>query len=333
MAGWIALALAATFPDAARAANPAPSCQSAGCHAAIGKAKWVHGPVGIGACEVCHVVGPNDRPGKKHDLKLAAAGAALCFSCHQEKEAMRKEAFVHGPVAAEECTPCHDPHQSEHKFQLKRAGADLCFSCHSRDMIAKQNVHGPVKGGNCGACHVPHGSRNKFLLAKERPGLCTDCHAKIGDLIKNSKNVHGPVQEGDCNACHDAHASDNPRRLLDFFPAQFYMPYAVKNYALCFECHNNDIASTPETTSLTDFRDGNRNLHFVHINKEKGRSCKACHEVHAGDQEKHIRKDVPFGSGGWMLPVNFKRTATGGYCEVGCHRPMSYDRAKAAATK
>jgi hypothetical protein len=66
-------------------------------------------------------------------------------------------------------------------------------------------------------------------------------------------------------------------------------------------------------------------MHFLHVNKEKGRSCKACHEVHAGNQDKHVRKEVPFG-GSWKLPVNFTKTPNGGSCVVGCHKPKAYDR-------
>ncbi|PLX46332.1 MAG: cytochrome C, partial [Deltaproteobacteria bacterium] len=67
-------------------------------------------------------------------------------------------------------------------------------------------------------------------------------------------------------------------------------------------------------------------LHYLHVNKDpKGRSCKACHEVHAGNQDKHIRKEVPFGAK-WKLPVNYTKTDTGGNCVVGCHKPKDYDR-------
>ena len=58
------------------------------------------------------------------------------------------------------------------------------------------------------------------------------------------------------------------------FPATFYMPYKTENYALCFDCHNKDIALNQFTTKLTDFRNGDLNLHYLHVNKDpKGRSC------------------------------------------------------------
>ena len=54
-------------------------------------------------------------------------------------------------------------------------------------------------------------------------------------------------------------------------------------------------------------------------------ACKACHEVHAGSQLKHIRNEVPFGDM-WSYPISFTKTDTGGGCVVGCHKPLDYDR-------
>jgi predicted CXXCH cytochrome family protein len=75
---------------------------------------------------------------------------------------------------------------------------------------------------------------------------------------------------------------------------------------------------------LTSFRDGSYNLHFFHVNNEKGRTCTACHDPHASDQAKHIRYEVPFGA--WSYPINFTKTPTGGRCVVGCHAPKKFDR-------
>ena len=92
----------------------------------------------------------------------------------------------------------------------------------------------------------------------------------------------------------------------------------------------NEIATKNSTETLTDFRNGKLNLHFVHVNREKGRSCKACHEVHAGNQEKHIAFEVPYGKSNWMLPIKYTKTETGGTCVVGCHKEKPYDRVNPA---
>ena len=82
---------------------------------------------------------------------------------------------------------------------------------------------------------------------------------------------------------------------------------------------------TPETTDLTDFRNGKTNMHYLHVNKaERGRTCRACHETHGSDLPKHIRESIPYGK--WDLPIRFTKTETGGSCSPGCHLPKPYDR-------
>ena len=84
------------------------------------------------------------------------------------------------------------------------------------------------------------------------------------------------------------------------FPAGEYAAYSDKEYALCFTCHKRDLLQFPDTSFATDFRDGERNLHYLHVNKsEKGRSCRMCHNIHWRNQReaccrKHsIRKMEP----------------------------------------
>ena len=122
--------------------------------------------------------------------------------------------------------------------------------------------------------------------------------------------------------------------LTDEYPPRFYESYSVKAYALCFECHNDQMAATAQTTSLTGFRDGTRNLHFTHVNKaDRGRTCRACHEVHASKWPFHIREGVPFGNKGWILKLQFERTDNGGSCAKSCHAQASYNRVKPTNSK
>jgi len=80
-----------------------------------------------------------------------------------------------------------------------------------------------------------------------------------------------------------------------------------------------------KTTTLTKFRNGDQNLHYLHVNKdERGRTCRACHEVHASQQKHQIRDAVPYGHTGYMLKINFTQTATGGTCAKTCHVTRSY---------
>ena len=55
----------------------------------------------------------------------------------------------------------------------------------------------------------------------------------------------------------------------------------------------------------------------------RGRTCRACHEVHASKQRHQIRDGVPYGSRGWVLKLNYTRTETGGSCARTCHKERS----------
>jgi predicted CXXCH cytochrome family protein len=195
--------------------------------------------------------------------------------------------------------------------------------------IAEAKVsHQPVKKGDCSSCHVSHFTDFEKLLKAPLKEICFTCHKELGEKVGADKFHHGPVSVNDCAGCHETHGSAYPRILRSYFPAEFYIPYKTENYAICFDCHSKEIALNAKTTALTDFRNGESNLHFLHVNKEKrGRSCKACHEVHSGNQAKHIREEVPYGKK-WSYPIHYTKTPTGGTCVVGCHKPLSYDRKK-----
>ena len=129
-----------------------------------------------------------------------------------------------------------------------------------------------------------------------------------------------------CTPCHAPHGSDSARLLRYYFVEKFYKPFNPDLYTLCFKCHKETLVEAKETTVLTNFRNGSLNLHYLHVHREKGRTCLACHEVHAGFQEKLVRRSTPFGD--WQIPVEFIKTPTGGKCALSCHVPKAYDREK-----
>ncbi len=285
--------------------------------------EFVHGPVGVGDCNACH--NPHASANEK---QLLAPLDQLCFRCHEEQKGMMDKRHIHQPVK-EKCTNCHSPHANAAEFMLPESPPGLCYGCHE-DIAAYANVsvgHEPVVNGQCTDCHDVHASDYPRLFPVPQADLCFTCHDELAEFVRQQKYLHGPVKQGDCNACHDPHGSEFYRILRKKFPKEFYIPYAEDNYALCFECHNREIAKEEKTRKLTDFRDQDRNLHFLHVNKkDKGRSCRACHQVHASNQEKHIRTSVPFGKINWELPVTFTKNDNGGSCVVGCHAPKEYRR-------
>jgi predicted CXXCH cytochrome family protein len=285
--------------------------------------EFVHGPVAVGDCNACH--SPH---ASEYEKQLLNDPAQLCFQCHKEQEGIMQKRHQHKPVT-EKCTKCHSPHSNVSKFMLPAPPPILCIDCHAElaTYASLQYQHEPVATGQCKQCHDPHASDFPRLFPTTQSELCFRCHEDLGKYITTQAYRHGPTKDGDCNACHNPHGSENYRLLRLYFPKEFYVPYAPENYALCFKCHNKDIALEERTTTLTDFRDKDRNLHFLHVNKQvKGRSCKACHQVHASNQAKHIRTSVPFGKIKWELPVTYTKSEDGGKCVVGCHAPKEYHR-------
>jgi predicted CXXCH cytochrome family protein len=174
------------------------------------------------------------------------------------------------------------------------------------------------------------------LLREPLRGACIECHdeviateagdsvADIGHRIATLPVVHAPVRDGNCLECHRAHGSALPDLLSARLPAPLYVPYSADAYELCFTCHDPRMIEE-ERSTITAFRDGDRNLHQVHVRRDKGRTCGLCHDVHASSSPALMKDSVPYGPGGWRLPIAFARTPEGGTCLAGCHQEESYD--------
>ncbi len=293
--------------------------------------KHQHGPVGSGDCIACHYPHAS---ANEFLLIAPTKDGQLCFECHENVKEQLSLPNTHPPVK-KDCSTCHDPHSSDTRFQLVAPPKKLCAGCHQKlnpEVFAAINTakfqHEPVAKGECTKCHAPHGSAVAPLLKGKGIKLCGTCHEDLAYEIANSKNLHGPVKTGSCGECHNIHGSDFSRLLVRKFPENFYTPYSKDKYDICFGCHEKDIATKKFTTKLTNFRDTDYNLHYFHVNRQKGRSCIACHNPHASSQAKHIRYEVPFGR--WSYPIEFTPTKNGGGCVVGCHAPKQYNRVKEA---
>ena len=299
------------------------------------KGNYVHGPVAVGACIACH-----DPHGTNASDLVGVAGKQMCLTCHAEMDARLSNARFQHKAVVEGCTNCHAPHASEYPFELKSGTFEFCTKCHE-DILAEQQTsavkHAPVtEERSCLNCHDAHMADDERLLLGDGIDVCLKCHdgtikvdsyelAHMGQLLAENPVHHGPIQEKECSGCHRPHGSSYFRLLTEDYPKDFYTPFDKSKYDLCFRCHDSSLVTEEYTTTLTGFRDGERNLHFVHVNKTpKGRTCRSCHETHASALPKHIRVSVPFGA--WNLPVGFKKTETGGSCDSGCHVSKEYER-------
>jgi predicted CXXCH cytochrome family protein len=310
----------------------AEGCQR--CHSDVRKGlAFLHGPVAQGECLACHTPHQSDHKGL-----LTDAPADLCVACHIDfKARMEGAVSVHEP-AQKGCEGCHGAHGGATRFFVTAQGRKLCEQCHGDFLKKVDQSKYPHKamteGKACENCHEPHASKQEKLLATNTETLCLACHNKTIDVdnrtianvaaqIQDAEFLHGPVRQKNCIACHVGHGSNFPQILNKAFPAGFYAPFTDEAYALCFECHDKNLVLNEHST-ITGFRNGDLNLHYVHVHREKGRSCRACHQEHASNQPLDIRDQVPFGR--WIMQIKYTKTETGGTCMTGCHVPYGYDR-------
>ncbi len=304
------------------------------CHDSLTD-KYEHGPAAAGACTACH--SPH---GSNEKAFLLAPLQQLCLGCHEDFAAdMKKAVFIHSAINDLDCSACHQPHSSGFAGLLKEETSVSCFECH-RNIEEKYkrslHKHAPLYSEHqCANCHLAHYSNYPSLLKWDDNDTCLHCHS-TGDkknapqaaasqiAIKDKKVIHAPIKDSGCSACHDAHGSRFGALLNEPYPSAFYAGFKKDTYDLCFQCHDRELLTERDKT--TNFRNGSQNLHNIHVaDPRKGRTCKACHNLHASDGDKLINPDgIPFGD--WNIPIRFAATDTGGSCMPGCHSTMKYDR-------
>jgi predicted CXXCH cytochrome family protein len=199
---------------------------------------------------------------------------------------------------------------------------------------------------SCMNCHTPHGSALDKLVSDVPAKLCANCHkqemktqrgtlvAAMPDLATApDAHVHGALKDGRCAGCHAPHGADSADLLTKFYSTRFYQHFDPARYELCFSCHDARLVQQRETATLTTFRNGQTNLHFVHVKLqgERGENCRVCHETHSGRGARGVRHRVRFGT--WDMPIRFTKSETGGTCYPGCHPLYGYDRARPVDNK
>jgi len=309
------------------------------CHGSLMETKFTH-PQLETTCDVCHSPTGEEHPGSgKPGFTLSEEVPGLCYYCHTD---YTEEEGAHPPVKEGYCLICHAPHGSDEKYLITSKTADLCFGCHTEaDEESKSSmiIHKPFTDQvACSNCHYPHSSATSPLLRDEANSLCLGCHNKtitgdsttisnISRLLQRSKTIHLPVVQGGCIMCHEPHYSGQQSLLIAYYNPEQYAEATPENFELCFLCHDTDLLEARETEYGTNFRNGNQNLHAVHINGEKGRGCSMCHDVHAAPGDRLMINTIQFAS--WPMKMEFRLTENGATCATGCHAIREYDRLSA----
>lgn len=311
------LVLMLSFPLSAQGDDVPGACKD--CHSDLIGQEHMHYPA-EDACDNCHTAKGNEHPQDGvPGFELAEPLPGLCFLCHEEY----LKSSLHAPVEMGECLMCHSAHGSENPdLLLKSTEVSLCGECHDLSMANKKFKHQALEAGTCSSCHNPHESGYASLLKNQKQALCLDCHEKL----RNEASLpwqHYPFED-DCGSCHEAHSSELHTLLKMSFPAGIYAGGQSENFELCFSCHDRALMEEEETSTSTAFRDGKKNLHFLHLNGGKARSCKLCHNIHGSSNKFLLADVVPFGH--WNMPVGFAPSESGGSCNTGCHARISYSR-------
>jgi len=242
------------------------------------------------------------------------------LKCHSDRI---NNANVH--PAKLPCQACHKANNTSHpddKTINFTTTQTACNGCHP-EIHDHDYQHPPVAANACLTCHLVHGSKESNYINGQGKLSCYKCHNRV--VKEGETHIHGEIAKDRCSSCHTVHGSRYPALLRANYSLDFFNDFTENTYKLCFRCHKIDLLLHPRTSYNTKFRDGKKNLHYIHVNiKSKGRSCSSCHRTHASKLPFLMAESVPFGK--WQLPINFKATLTGGTCSPGCHAPESYSR-------
>lgn len=291
-----------------------------------------HKPVAEGSCTGCHDPHQSD-----NSALMISEKPGLCMQCHTKESLEAGMETIHYPFE-DDCSNCHSTHSSEQNGLLNERMPDLCYMCHDMQSAIEEAavVHKVIHEGKaCSNCHSPHASGQGMLLRKEGKDMCLDCHSKpietderilanIGQFLKEGMHIHGVIALDGCIICHSPHTSDNALLLNGTFPQGMYAEASAENFDLCFSCHDAELMEAIATTTATNFRNKEQNLHYFHIRGEKGRNCNLCHNVHGSQSEHLIADKVWFGD--WEMPMIFQSDENGGSCLTGCHAEKIYRR-------
>jgi predicted CXXCH cytochrome family protein len=242
-----------------------------------------------------------------------------CMDCHSDMvdKDVRHAAIENGCDICHESTGEAHPEDGKKGFVLVDQTPALCYYCHEESEAANF-VHQPLVQGECLSCHDVHASSNPALMKLPDPDMCLSCHP----IVQGKVILHSAIESGGCTMCHLPHGAQFKGLLTEKFPDEEYVPAKSENFSLCFMCHDTDLLEAERTDWATNFRNGDRNLHYVHIRGEKGRSCKMCHNLHASKQKSLIEESIRFGN--WEMQMNFTNNEHGGSCLPGCHGKKTY---------
>jgi len=234
----------------------------------------------LNTCEECHTTQPGWIPAtfNNHNEFYALTGAHAesnidCFACHQGN-------YSNTP---NECAGCHtnnyneaiNPNHNELGISL------LCEDCHSTDpgwtpaLFEVHNEYYPLTGAHmstvsCFDCH--EGSYTNT------PNECAGCHT---DNYNQTSNPNHEVA-GISLICDDCHTTSPGWTPASFeIHNEFYPILGAHVTVGCFDCHEGNYTSTPNTCYACHTEDYNQTNDPQHQSAQFPISCEDCHSQNA----------------------------------------------------
>ncbi len=189
-----------------------------------------------------------------------------------------------------------------------------------------------------------------LALSSSPVGSCLGCHAENFEVAPDPSKTdreseNGPGADGwhdhstpplaSCGECHRVHDGSPKGLLRGAYPATDYAAYERGAYSGCLQsCHPPELVEAKETTTATRFRNAQDNLHYRHVvgaGKNRGRSCRLCHEPHQARNTELIRSSMPYGKE--RLTLDYSAGEAGGRCATSCHITTQYDREEAIPSR
>lgn len=299
------LLFGAIAPRAGAAQHPVPldpnvdSAKCLECHADKTKGKSVHSAMAAG-CLSCHEV--RVTRGVTRVKLITTNAAALCFTCHNDKDPANLKGKIH-PPAMRDCLTCHDPHESDNKNQLLKPVSgertqNLCLTCHVQGLNVPQggSRHAALDMG-CDTCHTTHktGDPTKLEFAdhltKAVPQLCLDCHDPKDESLQKAHQGQ-PFAASNCVQCHDPHQSKSPALLQAFL----HPPFESKACDTCHEPAKDGkvVLAKADVKELCIgcHADEEKQIESAKVQHPGAMGeCTDCHNPHAGQAPGYIQPD------------------------------------------
>jgi predicted CXXCH cytochrome family protein len=228
-----------------------------------------------------------------HVKLITPTPAALCFTCHKDKNPFHDHGRIH-PPDARDCLKCHDPHKSDNPaLLLKPMSGDqthnLCLTVMTSACmlpraaaVIRRSTVAATPATSFTRPAIPVQREFAYHLTKDAPALCIDCHdVKDAAIIKAH---HGqPFETADCIQCHDARQSNSPNLMQAFL----HNPFENKE---CDDCHqpakNGKVVLTQKdvkSTCAVCHEEQAKQIASAKVQHPGAQDdCTVCHNPHAG---------------------------------------------------